>query len=178
MNSALGVATLPANTTGYYNTAVGWSALKNNTTGAINTASRYGALAHNSDGNNNVAEGFLALYNNNSGAQNTATGYQALYYNATGSYNTALGYGAGPDTNSTNLTNATAIGGNAIVSQSNALVLGSPGVNVGIGTATPSNVLTIAKGVGQAISDGWATYSSRRWKSNIHTLDRALVKVE
>jgi len=178
LNTALGVATLPANTTGYYNTAVGWSALKNNTTGAVNTASGYGAIAHNLTGNNNVADGFLALYNNTTGGQNTATGYEALYYNATGSYNTAIGYGAGPDINSTNLTNATAIGANAIVSQSNALVLGSPGVNVGIGTATPSNVFTIAKGAGQAISDGWTTYSSRRWKSNIHTLSGALVKVE
>jgi hypothetical protein len=58
------------------------------------------------------------------------------------------------------------------------LVLGSLGVNVGIGTATPSNVFTIAKGAGQAISDGWTTYSSRRWKSNIHTLYGALGKVE
>ena len=57
-------------------------------------------------------------------------------------------------------------------------MLGSPGVNVGIGTATPSNVFTIAKGAGQAISDGWSTYSSRRWKTNIHTLRGALGKVE
>jgi hypothetical protein len=178
LNTALGVATLPANTTGYYNTAVGWSALKNNTTGAVNTATGYGALAHNTTGNNNGADGFLALYNNTTGGQNTAMGLEALQYNATGSYNTALGYGAGPDINSTDLTNATAIGANAVVRQSNALVLGSPGVNVGIGTATPSNVFTIAKGAGQAISDGWNVYSSRRWKTNIETLSDALDKVE
>ena len=34
------------------------------------------------------------------------------------------------------------------------------------------------KGGGHAIADGWDTYSSRRWKSNIHTLDGALGKVE
>jgi len=112
------------------------------------------------------------------GTGNTGSGYQALQYNASGSNNTALGYNAGPDSNSANLTNATAIGANATVSQSNALVLGSPGVNVGIGTATPSNVFTIAQGAGQAISDGWATYSSRRWKTNIQTLQGALEKVE
>ncbi|PWU08907.1 MAG: hypothetical protein C5B51_06965 [Terriglobia bacterium] len=178
LNTALGIATLPANTTGYYNTAVGWSALKNNTTGAVNTASGYGALAHNITGNNNGADGFLALYNNTTGSQNTAMGLGALQYNVTGSYNTALGYGAGPDINSTGLSNATAVGANAVVSQSNALVLGSPGVNVGIGTPTPSNVFTIAKGAGQAISDGWIVYSSRRWKTNIQTLDGALGKVE
>src|SRR5262249_46928939 len=126
----------------------------------------------------NTTAGFLALYNNLTGSQNTAMGLNALFYNATGSYNTAFGYGAGPDINSTNLTNATAIGANAVVSQSNALVLGSAGVNVGIGTATPSNVFTIAKGAGQAISDGWIVYSSRRWKTNIQTLSGALGKIE
>jgi hypothetical protein len=183
LNTALGIATLPANTTGYYNTAVGWSALKNNTVGAVNTATGYGAIAHNTTGNNNGADGFLALYNNTTGGQNTAMGLEALYYNVTGSYNTAFGYGAGPDISSTNLTNATAIGAAAVVSQSNALVLGGPlgsgyNVNVGIGTATPSNVLTIAKGAGQAIADGWSVYSSRRYKTNIQTLDGALERVE
>ena len=61
------------------------------------------------------------------------------------------------------------------------MVLGGTGasaVNVGIGTATPSNVFTIAQGAGHAISDGWDTYSSRRWKTNIHTLQDALGRVE
>jgi hypothetical protein len=49
---------------------------------------------------------------------------------------------------------------------------------IGIGTATPSNVFTIAQGSGQAISDGWMVYSSRRWKSGIHPLYSALGKVE
>jgi hypothetical protein len=161
LDTATGVATLAANTTGSDNTAEGWSALKQNTTGDNNTASGYGALAFNSTGGNNTAAGMLALY-----------------YNVTGSQNTALGWGAGPDINSPNLTNSTALGFGAVVSQSNALVLGSPGVNVGIGTPTPSSVFTIAKGAGQAISDGWSTYSSRRWKTNIHTLGGALEKVE
>jgi hypothetical protein len=50
--------------------------------------------------------------------------------------------------------------------------------NVGIGTTNPSNVFTIAQGAGQAISDGWATYSSRRWKTNIQPLHNALGMVE
>src|ERR1035437_5661186 len=90
-------------------------------------------------------------------------------------------YGAGPDYYSTNLANATAIGATATVSESNALVLGGTGsfaVKVGIGTATPSNVFTIAQGAGHAIADGWDTYSSRRWKTNIQTLHDALGKVE
>ena len=70
--------------------------------------------------------------------------------------------------------------------ESNALVLGSiNGVNganasthVGIGTTTPANVFTIGQGAGTAISDGWDSYSSRRWKTNIQTLHGALGKVE
>jgi len=31
-------------------------------------------------------------------------------------------------------------------------------VKVGIGTAAPSNVFTIAQGAGHAIADGWDTY--------------------
>ena len=41
-----------------------------------------------------------------------------------------------------NLVNATAIGANAVVSQSNALVLGDSVVSVGIGTPAPSFKLT------------------------------------
>jgi len=49
---------------------------------------------------------------------------------------------------------------------------------VGIGTAAPGQVFTIAQGAGHAIADGWDTYSSRRWKTNIHTLQGALAKIE
>jgi Chaperone of endosialidase len=66
------------------------------------------------------------------------------------------------------------------------LVLGSvAGVNgatattkVGIGTTTPTNLLTLGKGFGPSIADGWTTYSSRRWKTNIQPLQNALDKVE
>ncbi len=49
---------------------------------------------------------------------------------------------------------------------------------VGIQVTCPTNSLTIAKGFGAAIADGWTTYSSRRWKTNIRTLQGALAKVE
>jgi hypothetical protein len=49
---------------------------------------------------------------------------------------------------------------------------------VGIGTPTPTNLLTLVKGGGPAIADGWSTYSSRRFKTNIQTLQGALEKVE
>ena len=86
------------------------------------------------------------------------------------------------------LNNATAIGAYASVSASNALVLGAPvgagggiitaNTNVGIDVGNPSNIFTVLKGGGHAISDGWDTYSSRRWKTNIQPLQNALAMVE
>jgi hypothetical protein len=49
---------------------------------------------------------------------------------------------------------------------------------VGIARTSPSNILTLLQSGGPAIADGWLTYSSRRWKTHIHTLDGALEKVE
>ena len=50
---------------------------------------------------------------------------------------------------------------------------------VGIGAfGAPSRILTVGAGKGHALADGWDVYSSRRWKTNIHTLPSALDKVE
>jgi Chaperone of endosialidase len=59
-------------------------------------------------------------------------------------------------------------------------LLNYTGGKVGIGAVgeTPSNLLTLQQGGGPAIADGWNTYSSRRWKTNIHPLQNALSKVE
>ena len=183
LDTATGEGALEGNTTGSDNTADGNFALGTNTTGSQNTAAGYGAILYNTTGSDNTASGLFALASNTTGGGNTALGVESAYFNTTGNFNTALGQSAGPDGKSTNLSYATAIGAFAVVSQSNALVLGGPlgsnaQVNVGIGTATPSHVLTIAQGAGQAISDGWSVYSSRRWKTNIHTLEGALDKVE
>lgn len=58
------------------------------------------------------------------------------------------------------------------------LTLAENGGNVGIGTSNPTNIFTIRQGAGQALADGWATYSSRRWKTNIRPLGGALGKVQ
>jgi hypothetical protein len=51
--------------------------------------------------------------------------------------------------------------------------------NVGIGTDSPSNILTLPKGTAtDPIADAWTTYSSRRWKTNIKTIDKPLQKVQ
>jgi hypothetical protein len=180
-NTAVGYLSLYSNTTADQNVATGFETLFHNTTGSANTANGAAAAYNNTIGSINVALGAYSLGANTEGNENTAVGASTLVYNTTGNFNTAIGYGAGPDQNSANLTNATAIGAVATVSESNAIVLGGTGdfaVKVGIGTATPANVFTIAQGSGKAIADGWSTYSSRRWKTNIQTLQGALDKVE
>ena len=179
-NTADGISALYYNTVGSLNTASGYDALHSNTTGGNNTAYGFESLPYNTTGTANTACGYNALYLNTTGSNNTASGLYALEYNTTGDNNTALGYLAGPD--STHPTSPMPL---RLVHlppsvRATPLVLGGTGTNavrVGIGTATPSNVFTIAQGAGQAISDGWSVYSSRRWKTNIDTLHGALEKV-
>jgi hypothetical protein len=156
-NTAIGAGTLSNNTTGNNNTAIGDQVLQNNTSGNANTGTGIDALQSNSTGGLNTASGFLALQNNTTGNLNTAFGAQALLGNGSGSNNTGVGQSTGgiSHTGSFNtfigssagtafepVTNATAIGANATVNESNALVLGGSvsgvPVNVGIGTPTPS----------------------------------------
>jgi len=169
-------------TTGTDNTATGAGALEKDTSGSDNNAYGQAALVNDSSGSENVAYGTNALFNLTTGGQNTAVGVDALEA-SNGSALTCVGFNcsAGED-----VQNGTAIGANAMVTASNAVVLGSvAGVNgasatarVGIGTTEPTNLLTLGRGFGPSIADGWATYSSRRWKTNIQTLHGALEKVE
>ncbi|HET9136180.1 MAG TPA: hypothetical protein VFO76_06050 [Candidatus Kapabacteria bacterium] len=143
-NSAFGSQALNSNTTGGYNTAVGYYALLNNTIGYSNTATGEHSMDGNVDGFFNTASGSYAMYNNNSGQYNTAIGgLYTLATNTSGTYNTAIGSYA--DVGSGNLTNATAIGANAVVNQSNSLVLGN-GANVGIGQSAPTQKLEVTDG--------------------------------
>jgi hypothetical protein len=151
-NTALGTGALSANTTGNYNTANGFQALLSNTTGSYNTANGYKALLSNTTGNYNTANGFQALFSNTTGNYNTANGYEAGYNGGvalqTMSNSTFLGYGANSSVDG--VTNSTAIGNGAQVTQSNEMVLGNTSVtqtllngNVGIGTSSPSALLTL-----------------------------------
>ena len=172
-NTATGYQALFTNNGGtgaiFYNDT-GSKDIYTNTTGNDNVATGNSALYYNTVGGGNVASGTAALGSNTSGCNNTAIGYEALFSNtgtansacATGNLNTGLGYLAGSNTQSQNgsnntfiganselgnlnLTNATAIGANAVVSASNAMVLGN-GVKVGIGTATPGYTLDVQGG--------------------------------
>jgi hypothetical protein len=178
-NVAVGYQALYSNTSGSFNAATGYQALYSNTAGYLNTASGEAALYLNTTGASNTAGGGGALGQNTTGGANTAIGAGALFSNTTGSFLTCVGFNCSADADG--LSNATAIGAHARVGASNSLVLGGTGkyaVKVGIGTATPSNILTIAQGAGHPVSDSWETYSSRRWKTNIQTLPNALAKVE
>jgi hypothetical protein len=134
-NTAVGATTFEGNTTGAFDTAIGVDALLSNQTGTENTAVGGSALQANSGGSFNTAIGFNAGF----------TGPTFSFANKTGSSNTFIGFNSGPATTA-QLTNATAIGANAMVSASNALVLGGTGanaVNVGIGTSSPPVRLSV-----------------------------------
>jgi len=52
------------------------------------------------------------------------------------------------------------------------------GGNVGIGVSSTPNILTVKQySSNDPIADSWTTYSSRRWKKQIETLENALDKV-
>ena len=139
--------------TGTNNFASGTSALSQNTSGGYNAASGNFALYNNQTGINNAAHGNNALAANTTGSDNTGVGFAAGnpadHSSLTGENNTFVGILAAPSTGA--LTNATAVGANAEVAESNALVLGSiNGVNgattdtkVGIGTTTPQYTLDV-----------------------------------
>jgi len=182
-NTAAGLDALAGNTSGTDNVAIGGAALESNQSGVDNVAVGPAALGDNTSGVDNVAVGIFALLNNN-GGENTGVGTNALRANTTGNGLTCIGFNC--TASGHKLHNATAIGARATVKVSDALVLGSvAGVNgatatarVGIGTASPTNLLTLGRGFGPSIADGWATYSSRRWKTNIQPLHNALGTIE
>jgi hypothetical protein len=138
---------------GSQNTANSYFGFAGNQTGAggDNVGTGQIALLNNGTGNGNTADGVAALKLNSGGSDNSAVGSFALSSNTTGSNNTALGANAGPDSGHPALNNATAIGANAQVTASNAMVLGSiNGVNgatadtlVGIGTTAPAAKLDV-----------------------------------
>ena len=179
-----------------YNVGIGYRSLNKNISGSNNIAIGADALANNEDGGQNIAVGNFTMVlggasaqgntiigdfsmNMNSGDYNTTVGFQSMNANTTGTKNTTLGYKA--NVSSGDLTNATAIGADATVGQSNSLVLGK-NANVGIGTSLPSaklHVVGVPNGSGNSeglriggvdpfislYNDG--TYSGYLWHKNL-----------
>lgn len=184
-NTGIGRVALYSNSTGFSNTGIGNGALYSNTTGSTNTACGVSALHSNESGSSNAALGHDALRYNTTGHGNSAVGYSAgvtsntSNANTSGSGNTFIGAYSGPGT-PTQLSNATAIGYRALVSQSNSLVLGATGsnqVNVGIGTTTPAWMLHVNGAAAKPGGGSWTDASDIRVKKNIHPIEKALDKM-
>ncbi|WP_020595468.1 hypothetical protein [Spirosoma panaciterrae] len=143
-NTFMGSQAGQGNTTGSYNTYFGYKAGFPNTVGSHNTFVGYEAGKLNTDGSDNVFIGFNAGQGNQRGSRNLFIGPNSGVDVLNGQDNTliganAIGVGVG-------LSNATAIGANARVLTSNAMVLGN-NVNVGIGTSAPQNRLELTAGM-------------------------------
>lgn len=139
-NTSTGANSMYDNSIGEYNTANGFESLKRNTSGTNNTSIGAFSGLTNSTGNDNTSIGASALYAHSTGNFNTAVGSNALFYDQTGVKNTAIGYKA--DVASPGLTNATAIGSEAVVGESNTIALGNPFVTkvITAGTLTAGTV--------------------------------------
>jgi hypothetical protein len=116
--------------------------------GSFNTFIGQAAGNNNGSGSQNVFVGWFAGSAYGSAGFNTFVGSRAGFTvpvppDPTGSNNTALGVAANV---TAGLFNATAMGANAQVTQSNSLVLGGSGVRIGIGNTAPQAKLHITDG--------------------------------
>ena len=183
-NSFIGFRAGFSNTTGDSNSFFGSNAGLNNTTGITNSFFGDDAGRYNSTGSSNSFFGDDAGQENNTGVDNSFFGARAGGENTTGGHNSFFGYGAGEANTSgsenaffgdhagyfsigysnsffgaysdgaSGITNATAIGYRAQVTQSNSLVLGGViGINgatadtrVGVGTTAPQASLHVQNG--------------------------------
>src|SRR5262245_5637353 len=159
LNTFFGWMAGNANTNGDTNTFFGAKAGSLTVGGYSNSFFGVSAGGSNTGGRQNTFFGVESGFSNKTGTANTFIGPFAGHSNTTGDYNVFIGdaAGAGVFTGGNNtiigahanvvfgadFTNATAIGANALVSQSNSLVLGS-NANVGIGTTAPAAKLHIS----------------------------------
>jgi hypothetical protein len=165
-----------SNTTGYENSFFGNGAGYKNTTGYYNSFFGRSAGSSNTTGHRNSFFGRSAGSYNTTGYYNSFFGIEAGDSNTVEDNNTFIGAAAdldpGPDPDTSPVENATAVGYRAQVSQSNSLILGSiaglngasDSVNVGIGTAAPSQPLHVRRNDGTArllVEEAAATTAAR-----------------
>jgi trimeric autotransporter adhesin len=166
-NSFFGFKAGYSNTHGSYNSFVGRSAGYFNTTGAENSFFGYWTGYANTTGSFNAFYGDSAGGSNTTGGYNSYVGESSGQYTTTGNYNSFLGNNTGRSMTAEHhnslvgalsdgavgITNATALGYRAKVSQSNSLVLGSinginsatADTNVGIGITNPERRFHVAE---------------------------------
>jgi hypothetical protein len=142
-NSFFGSFAGASNQTAMDNSFFGLAAGNATRTGCCNSFFGKSAGQLNDSGQLNAFFGGSAGFNNSSGSFNVFVGIRAGDTNTTGRLNTMLGYQA--DVASNDLVNATAVGANSSVSQSDSLILGSLQGNtkVGIGTTAPAFKLQV-----------------------------------
>lgn len=141
---------------GTFNSFFGTDSGTNINTGSENSFFGAGSGYENSSGNYNSYFGISAGRYNSSGSGNTHIGYLAGVNAYGGNYNSSLGFSTSVGDINLYLTNATAVGSRASVTQSNSLVLGSingingctsanscDSVKVGIGTTAPAATLDL-----------------------------------
>jgi hypothetical protein len=161
-NSFFGESAGGRNTTGGFNSMFGQDAGLLNMTGGGNAFFGQSAGEHNTTGSNNAFFGSQAGNGIDTGNSNTFIGTLAGGFadtNSSGDKNTLLGSRANV---ASGVSNSTAIGFAAQVTQSNSLVLGSikgvglanANTNVGIGTTSPSNTLVVDVGAGAPVDSG------------------------
>ncbi|MBB5282942.1 hypothetical protein HNQ92_001068 [Rhabdobacter roseus] len=119
----------------------GTSSTPNN--GQVNVFIGYRAGQVN-NGSNNILLGSQAGLNNSSGFRNVFLGSNSGLGNETGNSNTLIGFES--NVLAPNLTNATAVGAAAKVSQSNSVILGSDLAKIGIGNTAPTARLHVTTG--------------------------------
>lgn len=119
------------------------------TIGQFNTSigNMAGNAITNNAGTRNTFMGYQSGRDNSAGSYNTFIGYQAGYLTTSGGNNVFLGANANPIGNSAaTLQNTVALGANAKVAISDAIVLGdttNTNIKVGIGTAAPRYPLDV-----------------------------------
>ena len=144
-NDVIGTLAGAAITSGSHNDCVGYQCLTSVNTGAFNVAMGYNSLVNVETTSDNVGIGASALAQNiTSGHDLTALGFNAGdagIQTVSGAFDMFLGgqTGAGIE----GLSYATAIGYGALVNKSNAVAIGTSGVFVGIGNASPTQALTV-----------------------------------
>jgi hypothetical protein len=119
---------------GNENTIMGAYAMYNMNSGDRNTIVGSYSGYNYETGDDNVFVGYQAGNKNAGGNVNTFIGENSGYYNVSGSNNTFIGDNSGVNSGGpTNLTNASTLGHNAFVKNSNHMILGDNSVYVGMG---------------------------------------------
>jgi len=128
-NTGLGYNSLLSCTIGSANTALGAFSQNDSTTGTANTSVGAGSLPSNINGAGNTVVGASAMSYNTSGSNNVAVGLDALFL-STGDFNTAVGTNAlGGTTGTRNIGLGLGAGMN----------IGSGSNNIDIGNLAPGN---------------------------------------